>query len=151
MAALDNIPEPQPRKRFWGKIAAALAAVMAAVGITVGAFGFNATNHFQQDQIRALQAVSDCRTQLAVDVDVTKGDFLLAEGEFIVTQGRVNQILVDALLHLGDQSYVEKAVVDAAAANSDAVEKTKALDVTRAPYEDALDARAATNDVCESP
>ena len=131
MADLDNIPEPQPRKRFWGKIAMAIACVCFSVGITVAAFGFNATNHFQQEQIRDLQKVTACQTQVAVDVDLARGNFALAQGTLLSD-------IVDVLVSkVPDNDRLQADVT--------AVNAAKIL------YTEALEARAATNDRCDSP
>lgn len=89
-----------------------------------------------QTQLEALNAGNTCRSQLAVDVDTTKGQVILLEGQ----QGSVFGQMVVALANQ------DRAGLEAQIARLNVV--SNLLDEASRNYQEALDRRARTAELC---
>lgn len=93
-------------------------------------------NNDMSQQLAALNENSACRSQLAVDVDTTKGQVILLQGNLTATVGQMIVALFDQ-----NRTGLAESISRLSAIN-------QLLASASRDYQEALDRRVHTNDLC---
>ncbi len=136
-AAVEEIEAERVAPSRSRAVAVLITASLGAVAVAASSLGWFLAYEGQRDQVKAFQAQSGCRSEIAAATDVKQGESLIASGDTLVATARGLVALA-----LEDGTGMTGLVVQLD-------QSADALERANEAYKTQLEARAATAVTCK--